>query len=72
MWAARSTYTLLIHLQWTSLEFLKKKKKRNPEEKNVQKKSEGDKREAEGEKRGEKQVSLGGGGPVFMMDRSRE
>lgn len=54
------------------LGIFEKKKKRNPEEKNVQKKSEGDKREAEGEKRGEKQVSLGGGGPVFMMDRSRE
>lgn len=44
------------------LGIFEKKKKRNPEEKNVQKKSEGDKREAEGEKRGEKQVSLGGGG----------
>lgn len=54
------------------LGIFEKKKKRNPEEKNVQKKSEGDKREAEGEKRGEKQVSLGGGGPVFLMDRSRE
>lgn len=43
------------------LGIFEKKKKRNPEEKNVQKKSEGDKREAEGEKRGEKQVSLGGG-----------